>query len=1378
VYHTTHQCFYSRRSLYLALFRLTDGKEGIRELDPWLRNVKLRAPGSVVMVVGTHLDMMKDHQEIKRLEQCAMAEYSNSRDHPKVVGVMSVSAKQTFLSRNNNIDKLRMKLYDIACHLQVASDGVTLEYKEGCREDAPKCLFQIQIPRTFLNLQDKVRETVASYRASDKIPIMEEEEFKENFKDLFDDEEEMNEAVFYLNLQGTLLHFEDHGLKETYFLDPQWLAKLMASIIHPSAEEGKSPIKKGMGEVCDLFQGSPDRLRRKYIRLLEKFEVALQLTETQVIIPSLMPTEVNYPKPNDSLSDIEMDVDSFYQPPMRRFWLAAYIPEGFWPRLICRIATDHQIGKTLRNLIKRDPKMSSAQDSTPYYKLNWIPWRSGIAFVDHGRTLLVIRGTINEGHPPSTEDGVTPFSQVRHLKGSHRIEVHVYAPELITLVAECSGEETEDQETGIEPDSLTTMATQLLIMISKHVQTLASDWFSDMLRSEENHLPPPVYLPCWKCYGHKPFPEEDAKWDDGSWIFHDGKPVHCFTLNQSIVPAALGDDLKCPLHGKIKIVHTAPDLVFCDLKNSSTYYQDNDVPLKIHSDQVLGKGGYGFVCEGDLSFAPQNKKKVAVKVFLEDPNIENSSIDELLEKSKQAGHLLHAYREIRQEVAFLSALDHPHLTQLCGVRTRPNMCLLLELAPLGSLRQQLKDYHHHNLVLESLTLKLTTLQIANGLEFLHQHQIVHLDMKSPNVLVWYFPSADYSQKDRVNYAGNVWLKLADYGISQVSTGFVMRVRSNPVGTPGYMAPELFDQLGQQVSSEKVDVFGFGMTIYELLSLSPPFSDVYPPFKRNTEIRDRHRPLLKGRQTRSLVLLQELMRLCWEHDPDHRPRMSQIREWVAAEEFERLRADVALSDVHSISCACICRITPENEEEFMSDGLEDQEIGRVDDESRFLPSVLEDSGNVENTVNTEEYCRDESTIYQFVPSGRRSNSPGFVLDHAYSQIWMCGRDRKKGLLHIFTYYDGQPGFHSFSGYCSKEEVSALCPVKNMMWMGTTTGTIKVFHAPTLQAKFTGKLIIGASRPSCILNILHIPSMACVLVSTANGDIWSFQDRLTPKGLVKQCRLTLTDYYQCYHLVAVEREGTVEVWGTMDNSQLCLLERDGGLMWKSQEIKVNTGDPKLRLCSHIALASFVNKRGVGQNHLWISYRSRGVLVAWDANSRQQLAVINCNNSFPQLKANKDSTFQVSTLAAHGKKVFFGTDCGSVGIIDSDTHQLLRSLHWYEGKVRTLLVMPKEVESCICAEVPLPSQLQAKPENSRRQNGKKPDPFKNPHNVMSKDRNAVMVTTFGNGRKKYSVHTVTRSERNMQFDKEFLTSSLPAARRTNHFTHENISLLSWKS
>ena len=190
---------------------------------------------------------------------------------------------------------------------------------------------------------------------------------------------------------------------------------------------------------------------------------------------------------------------------------------------------------------------------------------------------------------------------------------------------------------------------------------------------------------------------------------------------------------------------------------------------------------------------------------------------------------------------------------------------------------------------------------------------------------------------------------------------------------------------------------------------------------------------------------------------------------------------------------------------------------------------------------------------------------------------------------------------------------------MMWMGTTTGTLKVFHAPSLKAKYTGKLVLGFGNPSCILNILHVESISCVLVSTASGEIWSFHDSLAPEGLIIQCRLTLTDNFQCYHLVAVESEDSVEVWGTMDNSQLCLLESDGA-GWKSQEIKVNTGDPKLRVCSHIALAHFKDKRGVLQNHLWISYRSRGVLVAWDATSRQQIAVVNCNHSYQQLKAGK--------------------------------------------------------------------------------------------------------------------------------------------------------------
>ncbi len=103
-----------------------------------------------------------------------------------------------------------------------------------------------------------------------------------------------------------------------------------------------------------------------------------------------------------------------------------------------------------------------------------------------------------------------------------------------------------------------------------------------------------------------------------------------------------------------------------------------------------------------------------------------------------------------------------------------------------------------------------------------------------------------------------------------------------------------------------------MVLYELLSQRSPFDNVQPQVKRNHEVRDGQRPTLQTRETRSLVLLQELMALCWHQDPDLRPRMGQVAEWIQAPKFERLRSEISLSEVKSISCACVCRILPEYE----------------------------------------------------------------------------------------------------------------------------------------------------------------------------------------------------------------------------------------------------------------------------------------------------------------------------------------------------------------------------------------------------------------------------------------------------------------------------------
>ena len=62
------------------------------------------------------------------------------------------------------------------------------------------------------------------------------------------------------------------------------------------------------------------------------------------------------------------------------------------------------------------------------------------------------------------------------------------------------------------------------------------------------------------------------------------------------------------------------------------------------------------------------------------------------------------------------------------------------------------------------------------------------------------------------------------------------------------------------------------------------------------------------------------------------------------------------------------------------------------------------------------------------------------------------------------------------------------------------------------------------------------------------------------------------------------------------------------------------------------------------------------------------------------------KVTALVASGKNVLVGTDFGTVGIIDSETCDVLHCLKWHNTKVRTLLLMPKEMEPCVCSELPL--------------------------------------------------------------------------------------------
>ena len=176
------------------------------------------------------------------------------------------------------------------------------------------------------------------------------------------------------------------------------------------------------------------------------------------------------------------------------------------------------------------------------------------------------------------------------------------------------------------------------------------------------------------------------------------------------------------------------------------------------------------------------------------------------------------------------------------------------------------------------------------------------------------------------------------------------------------------------------------------------------------------------------------------------------------------------------------------------------------------------------------------------------------------------------------------------------------------MGTSAGTLNVFHAPTLKSLYARKLEVEGLETSGIIDILHVKETCSVLVATGKGEIWSFLDH-TISGRLQICDRILPGY-TCNRMVSVDYdEEHVEVWGTMVENRIFVLEPTREGRWKMQEFEPDVKDTNLRVCLYIAHASFRDRHGTMQNHVWHSYRSKTVLVCWDAKTKQQRHVLDC-------------------------------------------------------------------------------------------------------------------------------------------------------------------------
>jgi|GEM_PF-6005116 len=172
-----------------------------------------------------------------------------------------------------------------------------------------------------------------------------------------------------------------------------------------------------------------------------------------------------------------------------------------------------------------------------------------------------------------------------------------------------------------------------------------------------------------------------------------------------------------------------------------------------------------------------------------------------------------------KQYAILRTLDHPNIVKTYGLLTETEFgpVVLMEylrgktLSELQEgLREQSKDPRvHAKRALEVL------LPIARALDYCHRHNVIHRDVKSNNIMV---------TKQAV--------KLIDFGISKDMDDPNKTMVSHKLpGTPAYAAPEY---LARHEATPKLDSYGWGMTLYELLAGKPAYALQNP--QNNEELR--------------------------------------------------------------------------------------------------------------------------------------------------------------------------------------------------------------------------------------------------------------------------------------------------------------------------------------------------------------------------------------------------------------------------------------------------------------------------------------------------------------------------------------------------------------
>src|SRR5437868_302899 len=272
----------------------------------------------------------------------------------------------------------------------------------------------------------------------------------------------------------------------------------------------------------------------------------------------------------------------------------------------------------------------------------------------------------------------------------------------------------------------------------------------------------------------------------------------------------------------------------------------------------LGEGGMGVVYKG---IDPGIGRPVAIKMmtggFAENPDL---------------------LKRFQREAQSAGTLQHPNIVIIYELGTHDgNPYMAMEFIAGESLEAIVSSHRRMSLV-DKLEIMI---QILNGLQYAHEHGIVHRDIKPGNIMVL---------KD-----GTV--KIVDFGIARISDNSMTKT-GQIVGTINYMSPEQFNG---HVVDGRSDIFSAGVLLYEFLTGVLPFDGAETP-SVILKILNEPPPPLKNHMQNYPPELEEVINRALAKDREERYASAEDFAFDLGHIQETLKKDMVLEYVEQAKAA--------------------------------------------------------------------------------------------------------------------------------------------------------------------------------------------------------------------------------------------------------------------------------------------------------------------------------------------------------------------------------------------------------------------------------------------------------------------------------------------